>query len=407
MAEALRLAIFHDQNSHSILQLYGAAHDWCQIVWVVGWSLETPPIRVLSRFGDVVDLTGLSDAEAIDHLVALQFDGVIVFNDSPLRLAAALAEQLGLPFHSPDTARLLTDKLAQRTALLDAGLLVPAFAPVQSGDSEVTVPFPAVLKPRAGAGSRDTFRIETRAQLAEILAGCSQDEKFILEEWLPDRINAPGLGSDVVSVESFVREGTIEHIAVTGRFPFASPFRETGSFLPSDIGSTDRELVVALAAAAAEAMQIRHGILHIELKLTPAGPRIVEVNGRLGGGIDGMIARIGGPSLLVLAMRLALGHDVGPITSLPTSPVAFFRWIVPPVSARKVDAVDGLEKLNSLPGIDEVRLNRHPGDLVDSRQSSHVGHVVRLDGQVPSHAELALLIYDQIPSALRLTWGFS
>jgi hypothetical protein len=86
----------------------------------------------------------------------------------------------------------------------------------------------------------------------------------------------------LVSVESIVREGVIEHFMVTGRFPFAPPFRETGLFLPSDLGLAERDSVTSLATAAAAAMKVRHGFLHTEIKMTPAGPRIVQVNGRLG-----------------------------------------------------------------------------------------------------------------------------
>jgi hypothetical protein len=58
---APRLAIFHDKTSVSILQAFEAAHDWRRIVWIVGWSRDEPPIRELSRFGDVVDVTGMSE----------------------------------------------------------------------------------------------------------------------------------------------------------------------------------------------------------------------------------------------------------------------------------------------------------------------------------------------------------
>jgi hypothetical protein len=407
MTEPPQLAIFYDQYSASIFEIIGAAHDWCRIVWVVGWSPNVPPIRALSRFGDVVDLTGMNDTQAVEHLVALQPDGVVVFDDPPMRLAAAVAEQLGLPFHSPHTARLMTDKLAQRTALQQAGLPVPAFAAVRFGEIGAEVPFPAVLKPRAGAGSRDTFKVGNREQVADALAKCDQDEEFILEEWLPDRTNELGLGSDLVSVESVVRNGVIEHIMVTGRFPLAPPFRETGSFLPSDLGPADQDPVAALAGAASEAMQVLNGLLHTEIKMTPEGPRIVEINGRVGGGISGMIARLGGPSLHVWAVRLALGQDVGSVPVFPESSVAFFRWIVAPLSATKVESVSGLDELSALAGIDEVRLNLLPGDVVDSREGSPRGHVIRIDGMVGSHAELAVLIHEQIESALHLTWSFN
>jgi biotin carboxylase len=406
MAELPRLAIFHDETSISILQAFEVAHDWCRVAWVVGWSPDKPPLRLLARFGEVLDVTGMSEAQAVEHLLGQEIDGVIVFTDAPIRLAAAVAEKRNLPFHSVHSARLLTDKVAQRTALREAGLPAPAFAAVRRGELVSSVPFPAVLKPRAGAGGRDTFKIENTGQLAEALERCDPDEEFILEEWLPDRVE-PGPSSDLVSVESIVRDGVIEHITVTGRFPFALPFRETGLFLPSELRSADKEAVMALATAAAEAMEVRQGFLHTEIKLTPDGPRIVEVNGRLGGGISGMISRIGGPSLLVWAVRLALGQDAGPVPVLTDSPIAFYYFIVSPLGAVEVATVSGLRELGALPGVEEVRLNRQPGDAVDSRESTHQGHVIRIDGMVGSHTALFDLMERQIPATIGLTWKFA
>jgi biotin carboxylase len=406
MTEKPRLAIFHDETSVSILQAFEAAHDWCRITWVVGWSADKPPLRLLSRFGEVLDVTGLNEEQAVNLLTGHGLDGVIVFTDAPIRLAAAVAEKLKLPFHTAHSARLLTDKVAQRMALQDAGLPVPAFAAVRQGDLETGVPYPAVLKPREGAGGRNTFRIENSVALAEALAQCDPNEEFILEEWLPDRASH-GPSADLVSVESMLREGTVEHIAVTGRFPFAPPFRETGLFLPSDLGSAEIAAVTELADAAIDAMEVHHGFLHTEIKMTPDGPRIVEVNGRLGGGVSGMIARIGGPSLLVWAVRLALGQEVGPVPILTDSTVAFYCFIVSPLSAVQVATITGLEELSELSGIDEVRLNRPPGAAVDSRESSHQGHVIRIDGVVGSHTDLFDLIHRRIPSTVQLTWNSS
>lgn len=407
MSEVPRVAVFHDSSSVSMLEIFEAAHDLCRIVWVVGWSRDQPPLRALGRFGDVVDVTAMGKTESVAHVVATGVSGVVIFNDAPLRLAAQVAERLDLPFHRPPTAELLADKLAQRRAFQRAGLSVPGFAGVRLGDVDVEVTFPAVLKPRVGAGGRDTFRVENREQLDDALTKCGSDEKFILEEWLPDLTTQSGLSADVVSVESVVRDGAVEHFAVTGRFPFAEPFRETGLFLPSDLGASDRDGVIAVAGAAIEALDIRHGLLHTEVKLTPSGPRIVEVNGRLGGGVSRMLLRVGGPSLLVWALRLALGHDAGALPMIAREPVAFYRFIVAPLMATTVENVSGFNELRALPGVEEIRLNRQPGDTVDSRETSHLGHVIRIDGMVESYDELAVLINEQIPATLALTWGYN
>jgi biotin carboxylase len=399
-----RLAIFHNEHFVSLFDLVEASRDLCRIVWVTGWSAGESPLRALSRFGDVVDVSGMSEDESVAHLVALRSDGVAVFNDAPIRLAAMVAEELGLVFHSARTAALLTDKIAQRTALGEAGLPVPQFAAIQSKPGDVRVPFPAVLKPRAGAGSRDTFMVRNDDELADALAKCDGDEAFILEEWLPDRTEQSIVGADVVSVESVVRGGAIEHIIVTGRFPFAPPFRETGSFMPSDLNPADWDGTTALAGAAARALDIQNAILHTEIKFTPAGPRVVEVNGRLGGGISHLLSQLGGPSLFEWVMKLALGHDVGPVPEISRTPVAFFRFLVAPQSATALESVSGVKELKALAGVDGVTLNLQPGDPVYYQHSSFVENAMVITGMVQSHAELSSLINNEIESTVALTW---
>jgi biotin carboxylase len=389
-----------------VFNLVEAASGLCRIVWVVGWN-EDAPSRILSRLGEVADVTGLDDSAVIEKLRGFQLNGIVVFSDAAMMLASVVAEGLGLQFHSQRTATILSDKLLQRQALANANIPGPAFAGVNVNNfPSAKIPYPAVLKPRSGTGGRDTFLVEDARQVAAALAKCDPDEEFILEEWLPDRGSAQSLASDVVSVESVVREGLIEHITVTGRFPFAPPFRETGSFLPSNLDQADWDAALGLASAAIRAMEIGHGVIHTEVKMTPHGPRVIEVNGRLGGGIDGLIRRLGGPSLLVWAMKLALGQDIGPIPALAKSPVAFFRIIVAPELAKALESVDGVSALNALPGIDDVRLNAQPGSALDSRTSSWVQNVLWITGMVASHAELDQFVNEQIASTLQLTWHY-
>lgn len=396
--------MLYDARAISLLEVFEASRDVCRILWVVGWSGYESSHRTLSRFGDVVDVTGMSEAEAVRHVVRSEPDGVLVFNDAPIKFASAIAEDLGLRFHSRHTAQLLSDKLAQRAALGRAGLPVPDFAAVQRNDIDFNVPFPAVLKPRSGAGSRDTFKVNSLDEVYDALAECTPTEEFILEEWLADRTSSQRLSSDVVSVESIVRDGDIEHVTVTGRFPFAPPFRETGSFLPSDLGAAERDDVCALASAALIALQVRHGIQHTEIKLTPEGPRIVEVNGRIGGGIRALVSRLGGPSMTLWAVQLALGLDIGPIPTFGSSRIAYFRFIVAPESATRLKSLSGVEGLRNLAGVDEFVQKLQPGDVVNFRRSSWVEHALQIDGMVNSYAELLTLIDEEIPSTLQLTW---
>ena len=108
-------------------------------------------------------------------------------------------------------------------------------------------------------------------------------------------------------------------------------------------------------------------MLHTEIKFTPDGPRIIEVNGRVGGGIPELVTLAGSDaSILRLAMELALGV---PPANVPQSyvKVAWQRIAPPPVSAERVGTITGLESLKDLPGVDSITINHKEGETVDYR----------------------------------------
>jgi hypothetical protein len=399
-----RVALFQPEPGPSLFETLAASRDLCQIIWIVGWLPGHPAADIHRRFGDVVDVSALSFHEAVARIESARPDGVVVVSDAPIEMAATVAERLHVPFHSVATARLLCDKMAQREALGAAGLPVPRFGAVRVGTSDVDVPFPAVLKPRAGAGSRDTFKVESVEELANYLASCDPHEEFILEEWLSDSTHARKFAADLVSVETVVQEGEVQHLMVTGRFPFALPFRETGSFMPSDLGETDKAAVREVASSAIRALGITSGIIHTEVKMTLDGPRLIEVNGRVGGSINGLMDKIGGPSMMRLVLQIGLGIDVGRLASVEASSIGFYRLLVGPVGATKVEAVEHLDDVRAIPGVQEVSLNKLPGDEVSARQSAFIDNTVRVDGLVHSFEEL-LDVIERIDATLTLSFS--
>src|SRR5258708_12009838 len=99
-------------------------------------------------------------------------------------------------------------------------------------DPELT--WPVVLKPRSESGSRHRFRARDAAEAADLLESVGDGlEEMVVEEYLAgDPARASDPFADYVSVESIVSDGVVSHIAVTGRFPPAPIFRETGFFIP-------------------------------------------------------------------------------------------------------------------------------------------------------------------------------
>jgi biotin carboxylase len=81
-------------------------------------------------------------------------------------------------------------------------------------------------------------------------------------------------------------------------------------FVPAAVDDASRDLVLDLATAATKALSVRTGFLDTEIKLTPSGPRVIEVNGRLGGGLPDLLQQAAGFDLLRWTLRAALGEPV-------------------------------------------------------------------------------------------------
>jgi len=142
--------------------------------------------------------------------------------------------------------------------------------------------------------------------------------------------------------------------------------------------------------------------------MTPDGPRIVEINGRTGGGAPGLIERIGGPSLVASAMKLALGEEVEVWPNNSESRVAYFHFVVAPEGAIGVESVTGVSELSALKGelgIDRMEFNLQPGDALSILDSSFHSHLLRVDGAADSHEELARTIA-KIDEILKVTWSY-
>ena len=366
------------------LQIAEAAFGLCGILWLIDESIPENAFtsRLLRKVGTVVNLAGLSPEETASLLRTHAPDGVVAYRDEDIVLLAVIAAELGLDYHTPEVARRFVDKLLQREALRNGGLPSPLCWEVPADRSRVTVEalaeaveFPAVLKPRVGNGGQYTMPVADAGDLVRQVAmlppQAGGEAGMLVEQFLPSLATGPSerFGS-YVSVERLVADGEMSHVAVTGRFPVAEPFRETGFFIPADLPQAQLATVLEVATAALGALGVRTGGCHTEIKLTPDGPQVIEVNGRLGGGVPEMLFQASGVSLVQLSMRVALGEPVvvdGPVTC---ARVGWRFLLQPPTSAHRVVSIGGLDRLAELPGVNSVSVNRSPGDTIDWRQGT-------------------------------------
>jgi biotin carboxylase len=381
------------------MELTEAAASVCDLLWLVDASL--PEMRqmadLLNRFGPVVDISGLSAERIIDDLSDPYLpDGLVTYLDANMVTFAQLAEALRVPFHSPGSAAALTDKFLQRQVLGEGGLAVPAchvIGPAQDERElaavEADVGWPAVLKPRSAQGSRYTFMVRDGAHLGELLSALGPNRpEMVLEGYLADDpARAEGTYAGYVSVESLTSAAGISHLALTGRFPLAENFRETGFFIPAALEVVEQSAVLELASRAIDALGVHTGCLHTEVKFTPDGPQIIEVNGRVGGGVPEMLARAAGVPLLEMTLRLALGEELQVAGPVATERIGYRFFLQPPAVSAKVADISGIDTVSAFPGVDSISVHQGPGADLDWKDGSR-NHIMAVVGSAQDYDEL-------------------
>jgi hypothetical protein len=397
-ADRPTLAIVFGEGSASAMSLSASATSLCDIAWVVDSAItrDASMLRLLRKLGTTVGIAGLSEEQAAAAVKAVGPDGIVAYADPQIATASVLAEDLGLDYFDRVVAARLLDKVTQRKALAEGGLPVPRCVEVprhpSPGDIDTLaadISFPVLLKPRHGAASRDTHLAVDAAQLRALVAelpDASADPDMVVEEFMADpQVHPSSWFGDYVSVESVVAAGQVSHIAVTGRLPGAKPFRETGLIIPSDFPESLCSSILEVASEAIAALGIRTGCLHTEIKVTDAGLRVIEVNGRIGGFVAPVLALASpGFDFFEISQRVALGEPAAFADLLPTPEVGYVTVGQPPIGAHRVASVAGLDKVAAYPGVNSVFLNRRPGAKVDWRLGSHE-YVYAVLGRAPDH----------------------
>jgi biotin carboxylase len=269
------------------------------------------------------------------------------------------------------------------------------------------VSFPVVLKPRRGSGSTHVFKAGNRQELASAFGRCAssrpEDNEFIVEEFLDGLEEMAQAGyASYVSVESIVLDGAVHHLATNGRLPLAEQFRETGTFIPSQLDPTQAIAVLDVAGAATDALGVRHGCLHTEIKLTPEGPRVIEVNGRIGGGVPDMLMLASGADILALSMREALGQPIDFEDMIACTRIGYRLMYQPPATARVVSSIEGLDQISRLPGLHSFSVKHGPGDEFDTADGSS-SYLFEVVGSVEDHQAL-LAIERRVHDTVAVTY---
>jgi biotin carboxylase len=314
-------------------------------------------------------------------------DGVMTYAaDRAVPVVAAVAEELGLPGIGTGTAHLMTNKIAMRRQLADAGVPQPRFAAVrtlhEARAAGSAVGFPSVLKPADSAGQRGLFLCESQDDVERHLhASLAQStaQEAILESY-HEGMEVNGL--------LVVRDGEPTVVTLSDRR--RPPGRGFGVAIahvyPSTLFGDALEDVRRTGVHTVKALGLRDGIAYPQVLACEDGvARLIEVAARIPAGQMDSVARYGvGVDLIEVALHQALGRPVpeelvAPKVEQPMA-ISFLTADPGPLPTGKLVRVGGLDRVRAFPGVVEAELYFQEGETIRPVQldGDRRGYVIAL-----------------------------
>jgi biotin carboxylase len=324
---------------------------------ITGWT-------VLSGLGNTVDAD-----EMIAAALALgePLHGVLAWDEARVLQSAKVAAALGLPGGDVDAAMRTRDKHQTRTALAAAGVPQPRSVLVEGVEEALAVAadigYPVVLKPRAMAASLGVVRVDTPEELSAqftfardtTVPGAWHYDAVLVEEYLT---------GPEISVDSAVHRGRVYPMFVARKEVGYQPyFEEVGHVVDAaDPLLTDAGLM-RIVQDTHTALDFADGMTHTELKLTQGGPKIIEVNGRLGGDLIPYLGlRSSGIDPGLAAAAVACGRE--PEVTADRNLVGAVRFFYVEHENTTIGDIRIDDDAALPPALDRFVIDAQPGDVV-------------------------------------------
>ncbi|MFC4907227.1 ATP-grasp domain-containing protein [Actinomadura gamaensis] len=304
------------------VHLFHTAEPTWEIPYLDGWTVVPST------------LDGPAMAEAARKVHAGDpVEGVLCWDEGRILAASHVAAALGLRNGDPAVVWRLRDKAQTRAALDAAGVPQPRSVPVSTLDEAVAAAgktgYPAILKPRGLGASLGVLRVEDEAELRAGFA-------FTRDTKAPDPVLYAGeepvlveecVTGEEISVDSVVRNGVVAPLFVARKVVGYPPYaEEVGHYVDAaDPLLEDPELLRVMRDTHA-ALGFEDGWTHAEYMLTADGPKVIEVNGRLGGDMIpflGLLATGVDPGLAAAAVACGRAPDLEPARARVTG-IRFF-----------------------------------------------------------------------------------
>lgn len=213
-------------------------------------------------------------------------DGITtIASDTATVAVNYVASHMGLISNPVDYTEVCTNKYKMRQCFMENDIPSPKFTLVDKNNnySIRDFIFPLIVKPTDRSGSRGVEKVLDPCQLEEAIHRAVKESfsgEAIIEEFVTGR---------EISVESISFEGKHYVLQLTDKVTTGAPYfveleHHQPSTLPQDIQNRIRTLV----PKALDALHIKYGASHSELKITEDNDiRFIEIGARMGGDFIG------------------------------------------------------------------------------------------------------------------------
>lgn len=318
---------------------------------IVEQSLDVPTLVAAARGVDARD----------------RIDGVLCWDETRILAAAHVAEALGLPGGNPEAIKRCRDKHLTRQALAAAGVPQPQSTQVDSLEDALATAerfgYPVILKPRDLALSIGVVKVNTPEELTTYYAHTSGLKVVELPDYHPPVLLEEFVSGEEISVDAAIHNGHVYPLVLARKEIGFPPYCvEVGHYVHGSDPQLDDPQLIGILRDTHAALGFTDGVTHTEIMLSPGGPRIIEVNGRLGGDMIPYLGlRATGVDVALAAAAVACGQP--PEVSADRKLVSGVRFFYPEHKDTVISSIrfeeDGLppaiDMLALLPAIGAVK----------------------------------------------------
>lgn len=250
-----------------------------------GWDNESAICKDISDF--FYPISVLEKELILEKCEMVNINGITtIATDICVPTIAYVSTKMGLTGNSIETAARATNKGEMRTVFSEFNIPSPRFKVVCAGQNSEDLDmwkFPLIVKPTDRSGSLGVQLVKERNEFKQAVQNafsCSFQKQCVIEEYIEGH---------EISVESVSWKGEHFILAITDKITTGPPyFVELGHHQPSGISNHACKRVHETVVSVLDALNIKNGAAHTEIKITSKEELfVIECGARMGGDFIG------------------------------------------------------------------------------------------------------------------------